>query len=157
MKKNKQPKPKDAKPDAEIKLDVEKIRKDFPILSRKINGNQLIYFDNAATSQKPMQVIKAMDDFYMQSNANVHRSVHKLGEESTEAYELAHKKTAEFIHADFSEVIFTKNATEAINLAMYSWGMQNIRKGDEIVLTQMEHHSNLVPWQYLAKTKRATP
>ena len=156
MKKNKQPKPKDAKPDAEIKLDVEKIRKDFPILSRKINGNQLIYFDNAATSQKPMQVIKAMDDFYMQSNANVHRSVHKLGEESTEAYELAHKKTAEFIHADFSEVIFTKNATEAINLAMYSWGMQNIRKGDEIVLTQMEHHSNLVPWQYLAKTKRAS-
>ena len=132
-----------------------KLRKDFPILNRKINGKPLVYLDSAATSQKPLQVINAVKDYYESHNANVHRSIYKLGEEATEIYETAHKKVAEFINADFEEVIFTKNATESINLVMYSWGMHNIKKGDEIVLTQMEHHSNLVPWQFLAKQKGA--
>ena len=133
-------------------LDVTKIRQDFPILERTIRGKKLIYFDNAATSQKPRQVINTISNYYEQHNANVHRGVHTLSEEATVAYEAARKKVANFINAgDSRQIVFTRNATEAINLVAYSWGRKNIKKGDEILLTQMEHHSNLVPWQILAK------
>ena len=133
-------------------VNVEKIRKDFPILGREIHGKPLVYFDNAATSQKPTQVIDAISDYYKQHNANVHRGVHKLSEEATAAFEGARKKVADFVNAgDVRQIVFTRNATEAINLVAYSWGRKNIKKGDEILLTQMEHHSNLVPWQILAK------
>lgn len=132
-------------------LNTKKIRTDFPILARDIRDKPLIYFDNAATSQKPKQVIKAISNYYEQSNANVHRGVHKLSEEATEVYEAARKKVADFVNAgDTRQIVFTRNATEAINLVVYSWGRRNIKKGDEILLTQMEHHSNLVPWQLLA-------
>jgi len=133
-------------------LDTEKIRKDFPILRREIHGKPLIYFDNAATSQKTHQVIDAISDYYSRYNANVHRGVHKLSEEATAAFEGARKKVADFVNAgDSRQIVFTRNATEAINLVAYSWGRKNIKKGDEVLLTQMEHHSNLVPWQILAK------
>jgi len=135
-----------------IALDTEKIRKDFPILKREIHGKPLVYLDNAATSQKPRQVIEAISNFYEQHNANVHRGVHKLSEEATAAFEGARKTVADFVNAgDVRQIVFTRNATEAINLVAYSWGRKNIKKGDEILLTQMEHHSNLVPWQILAK------
>src|SRR3989304_700118 len=131
---------------------IQKIRKDFPILARKIYGHDLVYFDNAATSQKPQQVIDAISDYYQNHNANVHRGVHKLSEEATEAYEGARKKIANFVNAgDARQIVFVRNATEAINLVAYSWGRANIKRGDEILLTEMEHHSNLVPWQMLAK------
>ena len=130
---------------------IEKIRADFPILKRRVYGHDLVYFDNAATSQKPNQVITAIADYYQNHNANVHRGVHKLSEEATELYEEARKKVADFINGgDKRQIVFTRNATEAINLAAYSWGRENISKGDEILLTEMEHHSNLVPWQILA-------
>src|SRR3989338_8619128 len=135
-------------------LDVEKIRKDFPILKVKVNGKPLVYLDNAATSQKPKQVIDAIKDFYENYNANIHRSIHRLGEQATEAYENARKKTADFINADSEEIVFTKGTTESLNLAAYSLGNE-LKENDEIVLTQMEHHSNLVPWQQLAKKKKA--
>ena len=134
------------------RLDTRKIRADFPILKRKIHGKDLVYLDNAATSQKPNQVIDAISDYYKNHNANVHRGVHTLSEEATEAYEAARKKIANFVNAgDSRQIVFVKNATEAINLVAYSWGRTNITKGDEILLTEMEHHSNLVPWQQLAK------
>src|SRR3990167_2223805 len=133
-------------------VNVEKIRKDFPILGREIHGKPLVYFDNAATSQKPKQVIDAISDYYKQHNASVHRGVHKLSEEATAAFEVARKKVADFVNAgDSRQIVFTRNATEAINLVAYAWGRKNIKKGDEILLTEMEHHSNLVPWQVLAK------
>ena len=132
-------------------LDTKKIRADFPILKRKIHGKPLIYFDNAATSQKPRQVIESISNYYKNHNANVHRGVHKLSEEATESFEAARKKVADFVNAgDARQIVFTANATEAINLVAYAWGRKNIKKGDEILLTQMEHHSNLVPWQILA-------
>jgi cysteine desulfurase / selenocysteine lyase len=138
-------------------LDVAKIRKDFPILERKVHGVPLVYLDNAATSQKPRQVIDALVYYYENYNANIHRAVHTLGEEATAAYEAAREKVRAFINAPSAEsVIFTRNTTEAINLVAYSWGRANISEGDEILLTQMEHHSNLIPWQQLAKEKRAT-
>ena len=127
------------------------LKPDFPILQRKVNGKPLVYLDSAATSQKPRQVIDAMDNYYKQYNANVHRGVHKLSEEATVAYEEAHQKVADFINAgSMEEIVFTKNATESLNLLMYSYGMSNVSRGDEILLTRMEHHSNLVPWQFLA-------
>lgn len=133
-------------------LNVEQIRKDFPILNRLVNGKKLIYFDNAATTQKPRQVINAIKEFYEKYNANIHRSIHTLGEESTKLYEKAHKKVADFIKAkNWREIIFVRNSTEAINLVMYSWAINNLKTGDEIVLTIMEHHSNIVPWQYLQR------
>ena len=133
-------------------LDMENIRKDFPILKRQIHNKPLIYFDNAATSQKPNQVVDAISDYYKNYNANVHRGVHKLSEEATEAYEASRKKIANFVNAgDSRQIVFVRNATEAINLVAYSWGRKNIKKDDEIILTEMEHHSNLVPWQILAK------
>ena len=131
---------------------IEKIRSDFPILKRKIYNHDLVYFDNAATSQKPKQVIAAIADYYENHNANVHRGVHKLSEEATEMYESARKTVADFINGgDKRQIVFTRNATEAINLVAYSWGRANLKSGDEILLTEMEHHSNLVPWQMLAQ------
>ena len=138
-------------------LDVARIRKDFPILERQVYGKPLVYLDNAATSQKPRQVIEALVHYYENYNANIHRAVHCLGEEATAAYEEARAKVASFINAPSTEcVIFTRNTTEAINLVAYTWGRANLREGDEILLTEMEHHSNLIPWQRLAAEKGAT-
>jgi cysteine desulfurase/selenocysteine lyase len=138
-------------------INIGRIRDDFPILRRMVHGKPLVYLDNAATSQKPRQVIQALVDYYENYNSNIHRAVHALGEEATEAYEGAREKVRQFINAPSTDgVIFTRNATEAINLVAYSWGRANIREGDEILLTQMEHHSNQVPWQQLAAEKGAT-
>jgi len=140
-----------------VTLDVQSIRKDFPILERKVYGKPLVYLDNAATSQKPRQVIDALVNYYENYNANIHRAVHCLGEEATAAYEEARAKVAKFINAPSPEsIIFTRNTTEAINLVAYTWGRANVREGDEILLTQMEHHSNLIPWQRLAAEKGAS-
>jgi len=137
-------------------LDVESVRRDFPILEREVNGMRLIYLDSAATSQKPEVVINTMDHYYRWYNANVHRGIHKLAEEATAGYEGARSKVAQFINAkNARECIFTRNTTEAINLVAYTWGRANIKAGDEILLTEMEHHSNLVPWQRLAEEKGA--
>ena len=130
---------------------MKNIRKDFPILKKKINGYSLVYFDNAATSQKPKQVIEAVSNFYKIGNANIHRGIHTLSEIATADFEKAREKTAKFIGANNKdEIIFTRNATESVNLVAHSWGRANIKKSDEIVLTQMEHHANIVPWQILA-------
>jgi len=135
-------------------FDPYEIRKDFPILKRKINGYPVIYFDNAATSQKPDQVIRAIGNFYRKHNANIHRAVHTLSQESTELYEGAHEETADFINANgIEEIVFVRNTTEAINLVAYSWGLANLNRGDEVVTTLMEHHSNIVPWEMLSKIK----
>jgi cysteine desulfurase/selenocysteine lyase len=137
-------------------LDIDKIREDFPILKEKVNGKDLVYLDSAATSQKPLQVIEAVRDFYLKHNANVARGLHKLGEEATRQYEEVRFKTKDFINAKSEKgIIFTKNTTEAANVIMYGWGMKNIQEGDKIVTTIMEHHSNFVPWQQLAKMKKA--
>ncbi|HXG06083.1 MAG TPA: cysteine desulfurase [Nitrososphaera sp.] len=138
-------------------LDVEKIRADFPILNRKVNGGKpLIYLDNAATTQKPLVVIDAIRDYYLNYNSNIHRAVHQLAEEATAAFEKTRKKVAKFINAKSTEeIIFTRNATEAINLVAYSWGRANVKKGDKIVITEIEHHSNIVPWQILTSEKGA--
>ena len=135
-------------------LDPYKIRRDFPILNRKVNEHPLIYFDNAATSQKPKQVIEAVKDFYENHNANVHRAVHTLSQEASELYEKAHEEVAQFINAkDMEETVFVRGTTEAINLVAYSWGFQNLGKQDEIVISLMEHHSNIVPWEIMSKIK----
>ncbi len=137
-------------------INAPKIREDFPVLKRQVNGKPLIYFDNAATSQKPRAVIETIDRYYREYNANIHRGIHKLAEEATLAYEEAREKTSKFINARRTEeIIFTRNATEAINLVAYTWGRANVGKGDKIVLTIMEHHSNIVPWQLLAQEKGA--
>ena len=138
-------------------MNVSKIRKDFPILKRKINGNKmLIYLDNAATTQKPLSVINAIHDYYMNYNSNIHRAVHQMAEEATIAYERTREKIAKFINAKSTdEIIFTRNATEAINLISYSWGRANVKKDDYVVITEIEHHSNIVPWQILTQEKRA--
>jgi cysteine desulfurase/selenocysteine lyase len=135
-------------------FDPYRVREDFPILKRKVNNHPLIYFDNAATSQKPRQVIEAMKEFYEQHNANVHRAVHMLSLEATELYEEAHEEVAEFIGAKgIEEIVFVRGATEAINLVAYSWGLHNLGREDEVVVTLMEHHSNIVPWEILSKIK----
>ncbi len=133
-------------------LDVEHIRADFPILDRKVSsGMPLVYLDSTATSQKPNEVIQAMDEFYRRSNANIHRGIHTLAEEATALYEGARQKVAHFINAPSArQVIFTRNTTESINLVAYSWGRANLKSGDVVLLTEMEHHSNLVPWHILA-------
>ncbi len=132
-------------------LNVSRIRQDFPILDRHVNGKRLVYLDNAATSQKPIQVIDAIERYYKHYNANIHRGLHTLSEEATAAYEEVREKIQQFIGApETREIIYTRNATEAINLVAYSWGRQNVLPGDEIVVTAMEHHANLVPWQQLA-------
>jgi len=133
-------------------LNVDKIRVNFPILGREVHpGVPLVYLDSAATSQKPVQVIEAMNEFYRRSNANIHRGIYALAEESTAAYESARERIAAFIGADSPrEVIFTRNTTESINLVARTWGRNNLQSGNVIILTEMEHHSNLVPWQMLA-------
>ena len=137
-------------------LEINKIRKDFPILTRKFNGKPFIYLDNAATTQKPLSVINKISDYYSSYNSNIHRAVYDVAEEATNAYELTREKVCRFINATSTEeIIFTRNATEAINLVAYSWGRKNIKKGDIIILSEQEHHSNIVPWQILAKEKNA--
>ncbi len=132
------------------------LEKHFPILGRKINGQGLVYIDNASTTQKPREVIEAILDFYLNHNANIHRGIHTLSQEATKLYETARDKVQKFINARFrEEIIFTHGATESINLVVWTWGHENIHRGDEILLSEMEHHSNLVPWQMLAKKKGA--
>jgi cysteine desulfurase/selenocysteine lyase len=139
---------------ARPRLDPVALRRDFPILDQEIHGHPLIYLDSASSSQKPRVVIDALDTYYREYNANVHRGIYTIGEKATAEYERARAKVARFITApDAHEVIFTRNATEAINLVAYSWGRQNISRGDAIVLTEMEHHANLVPWQILVQEK----
>jgi len=136
------------------KLDPEVIRRDFPILATESHGHPLVFLDSASTSQKPAAVIEAVDTYYREYNANVHRGIYEIGERSTAAYEAARAAVARFINApDPHEVVFTRNATEAINLVAYAWGRKNINRGDAIVLTEMEHHANLVPWQLLAQER----
>lgn len=137
-------------------LEINKIRKDFPILTRKINGKPFVYLDNAATTQKPLSVINKISEYYSFYNSNIHRAVYDTAEEATDAYELTRNKVGKFINArSTDEIIFTRNATEAINLVAYSWGRKNIKNGDIIILSEQEHHSNIVPWQILAKEKNA--
>ncbi|EOI6976124.1 cysteine desulfurase [Listeria monocytogenes] len=137
-------------------IDIQKIRADFPILAQEINEKPLAYLDNAATSQKPKQVIEALTHYYEFDNANVHRGVHTLAARATDAYESARGKVAKFIHArEVAEIIFTRGTTSAINLVVDSYGEANIEAGDEIVISYLEHHSNLIPWQQLAKRKGA--
>lgn len=133
-------------------INVQKIRKDFPILSRRVKGKPLVYLDNAATSQKPKAVIEAIREYYQGYNANIHRGIHTLAEEATSVYEEARKKVAKFIGAAKpAEIVFTRGTTESINLVAYSWARANLKAGDTILLTVMEHHSNLVPWQLLSQ------
>src|SRR5690349_10072687 len=134
-----------------MSLNVNEIRKDFPIFQRETRpGVPLVYLDSTATSQKPLAVIEAMDQFYRRSNANIHRGVHTLAEEATAMYEQARVKIAKFINAPSAyQIIYTRNTTESINLVAYSWGRANLNAGDLVILTEMEHHSNLVPWHIL--------
>ncbi|MGQ9596706.1 MAG: aminotransferase class V-fold PLP-dependent enzyme, partial [Thermoproteota archaeon] len=135
-------------------IDTNRIRKDFPILKREVNGNPLIYFDNAATSQKPLQVINAVKNFYESFNANVHRSVHTLSQEATELYELARERATRFVNSrGVEEIVFVRGTTEAINLVAYSWGLRNLKQEDEVLVTLMEHHSNMVPWEMISEIK----
>ncbi len=135
-----------------LNFDVQNIRKNFPILNEQVHGHPLIYFDNAATTQKPRQVIEAISDYYQHSNANVHRAIHTLGEQATEGYEEARRKIARFINAESEkQIIFTRGTTESINLVASAWGEKFVGQGDEIIVTEMEHHSNLIPWQLLAE------
>ena len=141
-----------AKPPTKPTLLADEVRADFPILQQEVNGQPLIYLDNAATSQKPQAVLDAMRHYYTADNANVHRGVHALSARATEAYEGARDKVAAFVKAaSRDEIVFTRNASEAINLVAYAWGLSELKAGDEIVLTVMEHHSNLVPWQLVAQ------
>jgi len=138
-------------------LDIKAIREDFPILSRQVNGFPLVYLDNAASSQKPLQVLDRMDHYYRHTHANVHRGVHTLSQEATELFEAARRRIADFIGApDEKEVIFTRGATESINLVAYTFGLSQLQEGDEVMLSGMEHHSNIVPWQIVCGMKRAT-
>ena len=136
---------------------LEEIRKDFPVLNRRVRDDKkLVYLDNAATTQKPNQVIDAISDYYKNHNSNIHRAVHALAEESTEAFEQTRDKVAEFLNIQVpQEVIFTKGTTEAINLVANAWGRDNVKEGDIIVTTEYEHHSNIVPWQLLTQDKKA--
>ncbi|HJW83283.1 MAG TPA: cysteine desulfurase [Anaerolineae bacterium] len=133
-------------------LDVQAIRADFPILNQMVNGKRLVFLDSAASSQKPSVVIDAMSDYYRTTHANVHRGVYALSEQATDLYENARKKVARFIGAKSSrEIIFTRNTTESINLVAQAWGRSNLKPGDEILLTELEHHSNIVPWQLIGR------
>ena len=135
-------------------IDPVALRGDFPILAQEVNGHPLVYLDSASSSQKPSVVIDAVADYYREYNANVHRGIYTIGEKATAAYEAARVRVARFINApDSHELIFTRNATEAINLVAYAWGRANINRGDAIVLTEMEHHANLVPWQLLVQER----
>ncbi len=137
-------------------FDVEKVRREFPILHQKVNGKPLVYLDNAATSQKPESVLRALDKYYREYNSNIHRGVHYLSERATQAYEQARAAAQRFINAgDASEVIFVRGTTEAINLVAQTYGRKHVGAGDEIVISAMEHHSNIVPWQMLCEEKGA--
>ncbi len=139
-----------------LRFDVQAVRADFPILDRTINGKKLVFLDSAASSQKPVQVIEAIDHYYRHSHANVHRGIYRLSEEATDGFETARARVARFINAESpKEIIFTRNATESINLVASSWGRTNLKSGDEILLTEMEHHANLVPWQLIAQERGA--
>lgn len=142
-------------PQVQKEFDVKRIRQDFPALNQEVHpGKKLVYLDSAATSQKPIAVINAMDDFYHRYNANIHRGIHVLAEASTDLYEKAREKVAHFINAESpEEIIYTRNTTESINLVAYSWGRKNLNPGDLVILTEMEHHSNLVPWHLLKEEK----
>lgn len=143
-------------PTAEVGFDVEKIRADFPILREQVHGRPLVYLDNAATSQKPDAVIEAMADYYRYINANIHRGVHLLSERATEAYETARSKVQHFLHAgETHEIVFVRGTTEAINLVAQTYGRQYVERGDDVLITAMEHHSNIVPWQLLCEEKGA--
>ena len=138
-------------------LNVNEIIEDFPILKQQVNGKRLAYLDTTATSQKPLQVIEAIDDYYKRYNSNVHRGVHTLGSLATDGYEGARETVRRFINAHyFEEIIFTRGTTASINLVARSYGDANVSEGDEIVVTEMEHHANIVPWQELAHRKNAT-
>ncbi|MEI4830109.1 cysteine desulfurase SufS [Bacillus sp. FJAT-53711] len=138
-------------------MDIHEIRKQFPILDQKVNGKQLVYFDSAATSQKPIQVIETLERYYKEYNSNVHRGVHTLGTKATDAYEGAREKVRKFINAkSMEEIIFTRGTTTALNTVAASYGMEHVKEGDEIVITYMEHHSNIIPWQQVAKKTGAT-
>jgi cysteine desulfurase/selenocysteine lyase len=132
------------------------VRADFPIFEREVNGRPIAYLDSASTSQKPRQVLEAMDDLYRRSNANIHRGVYTIARESTDLFEGARERIAAFTGADSATTIFTKNITEALNLVAYSWGRRNVGEGDEVLITEMEHHSNIVPWQLLCAERGAT-
>src|SRR6476620_10898400 len=137
-------------------LDIEAIRQQFPVLNREVKGKQLVYLDNAATSQKPQVVIDALANYYAGYNANIHRGIHTLAEEATAAFEATRDTVKAFINASSrEEIIFTRGTTESINLVAYAWGRQNIKAGDEIIISTMEHHSNIVPWQVLCEEKGA--
>lgn len=137
-------------------FDVAEIRKDFPILEQTIHGKPLVYLDNAATTQKPLTVIQAISEYYQEFNANIHRGIHTLAERATAEYEATREMVRQFINADFTEeVIFTRGTTESINLVAATFGRQNVRAGDEIIISAMEHHSNIVPWQMLCEEKGA--
>jgi cysteine desulfurase / selenocysteine lyase len=137
-------------------FDVQKFRKDFPILNQQVHGKPLVYLDNAATTQKPLSVIEAEDRYYREYNANIHRGVHLLSQQATKAYEDARVKIQKFLNAaQSSEIIYTRGATEGINLVAQTWGRKNVQAGDEILISAMEHHSNIVPWQMLCEEKGA--
>jgi cysteine desulfurase/selenocysteine lyase len=138
-----------------VALDIERIAAEFPILQRQVDGRPIAYLDSAATAQKPTAVIDAMADAYQAHYANIHRGVYSLAQEATESFEGARRFIASWLNAAFEEVIFTKNVTEAINLVAYSWGRHNVGPGDRVLLTQMEHHSNIVPWQLLVQERGA--
>jgi len=138
-------------------MNIQDIRSQFPILAQEVNGKPLVYLDSAATSQKPIQVIEALDKYYREYNSNVHRGVHTLGTKATDGYEGAREKVRTFINAKSTqEIIFTRGTTTAINIVATSYGLQNVNEGDEIVISYMEHHSNLIPWQQVAKKTGAT-
>jgi len=140
-----------------MNFDVKRIRKDFPILSREVNGKPYVYFDNAATGHKPLKVLSAVEQIYYRFNGNPHRGVHYMSNETTLAYEKVRDIVQHFLHIPSrEEVIFTKGTTESINLLAYSFGETFVHEGDEIVVTEMEHHSNIVPWQQLCQRKKAT-
>jgi cysteine desulfurase/selenocysteine lyase len=132
-------------------MNIEKIKEDFPLLKRKIHGKRLVYLDNAATSQRPRQVLEAVREFQEKHMANVHRGLHTLSEEASEMYGKARGVVAKFVGADEEEMIFVRNATEGINLVAFAWGMKNLKKEEEILTTKMEHHSNLIPWQMVCR------
>lgn len=138
-------------------MNIHEIRKQFPILDQKVNGKQLVYFDSAATSQKPIQVIETLERYYKEYNSNVHRGVHTLGTKATDAYEGAREKVRKFINAkSMEEIIFTRGTTTALNTVAASYAMDHVKEGDEIVISYMEHHSNIIPWQQVAKRTGAT-
>ncbi|YAR62827.1 cysteine desulfurase SufS [Bacillus cytotoxicus] len=138
-------------------MNIHEIRKQFPILDQKVNGKQLVYFDSATTSQKPIQVIETLERYYKEYNSNVHRGVHTLGTKATDAYEGAREKVRKFINAkSMEEIIFTRGTTTALNTVATSYGRENVKEGDEIVISYMEHHSNIIPWQQVAKKTGAT-